>query len=67
MDRNQQRIQTVLTAREIPFDAIDIAAPGMEDMKRFMRENGRKKEGQKNVLPPQIFNGEQYRGVCNSR
>ena len=60
---NQQRIQTVLTAKEIVFDAIDIAAPGMEDMRRFMRENGRKKEGQKNVLPPQIFNGEQYRGV----
>ena len=33
MDMNQQRIQTVLNAREIPFDAIDIAAPGMEDMK----------------------------------
>ena len=63
MDMNQQRIQTVLTAKEIVFDAIDIAAPGMEDMRRFMRENGRKKEGQKNVLPPQIFNGEQYRGV----
>ena len=60
---NQQRIQIVLTAKEIVFDAIDIAAPGMEDMRRFMRENGRKKEGQKNVLPPQIFNGEQYRGV----
>jgi len=63
MDMNQQRIQNVLTAKEIAFNAIDIAAPGMEDMRRFMRENGRKKEGQKNVLPPQIFNGEQYRGV----
>ena len=28
-----------------------------------MRENGKKKEGQRNVLPPQIFNGETYRGV----
>ena len=28
-----------------------------------MRMNGRKREGQRNVLPPQIFNGEEYRGV----
>merc|ERR1719378_1234486 len=27
-----------------------------------MRQNGKKKEGQRNVLPPQIFNGEKYCG-----
>ena len=27
-----------------------------------MRKNGRKREGQRNVLPPQVFNGEEYRG-----
>ena len=27
-----------------------------------MRKMGRKKEGQRNVLPPQVFNGEEYRG-----
>merc|ERR1712128_64928 len=27
-----------------------------------MRERGRKREGQRNVLPPQIFNGEEHRG-----
>merc|ERR1711970_1673182 len=56
------RISMVLTTRIIPFDSIDISAPGMEEMRRFMRERGRKREGQRNVLPPQIFNGEEYRG-----
>ena len=28
-----------------------------------MREHGKKKEGFRNVLPPQIFNGEKYCGV----
>ena len=27
-----------------------------------MRKKGRKREGQRNVLPPQVFNGEEYRG-----
>merc|ERR1719481_1106334 len=31
-------------------------------MRKFMREKGKKQEGQRNVLPPQIFNGEQCRG-----
>merc|ERR1712212_700516 len=31
-------------------------------MRSFMREKGRRKEGQRNVIPPQIFNGEEYRG-----
>ena len=56
-------IQMVLTTREIEFTTIDISAPGMQEMRSFMREKGRKKEGQRNVIPPQIFNGEEYRGV----
>ena len=27
-----------------------------------MRSQGKKREGQRNVLPPQIFNGQQFRG-----
>ena len=38
---------------------------GMENERDFMRQNGKKKEGQRNVLPPQIFNGEKYCGVSN--
>jgi len=52
----------VLTSRSIEFVTIDISAPGMQEMRSFMRMNGRKREGQRNVLPPQIFNGEEYRG-----
>ena len=53
----------VLSTRDIEFTTIDITAPGMQKMRSFMREKGRKKEGHRNVLPPQIFNGEEYRGV----
>ena len=28
-----------------------------------MRERGKKKDGQRNVIPPQIFNGQEFRGV----
>merc|ERR1711913_186314 len=62
IENNQQRIRMVLTTRNIEFVTIDISAPGMQDMRTFMRMNGRKREGQRNVLPPQIFNGEEYRG-----
>ena len=34
-----------------------------QGLKDLMRERGRVAEGQRHVLPPQIFNGEQYRGV----
>ena len=34
----------------------------MEKQREFMRKNGKKREGQRNVLPPQVFNGEEYRG-----
>ena len=53
----------VLTTRAIEFVTIDISAPGMQEMRRFMREKGKKREGQRNALPPQIFNGEDHRGV----
>ena len=63
IENNQQRIQMVLTTRAIEFVTIDISAPGMQEMRSFMRERGKKREGQRNVLPPQIFNGEEHRGV----
>ena len=63
IENSQQKIDMVLTSRAIQFVTIDISAPGMQEMRSFMRERGRKREGQRNVLPPQIFNGEEYRGV----
>ena len=63
IENSQQRIQMVLTTRAIEFVTIDVSAPGMQQMSSFMREKGKKREGQRNVLPPQIFNGEEHRGV----
>ena len=37
----------VLTSRNIEFVTIDISAPGMQEMRSFMREKGRKKEGKR--------------------
>ena len=53
----------ILNSLRIPYTAIDIAAPGHEDETDFMRANAKKKDGQRHVLPPQIFNGEKYCGV----
>ena len=53
----------MLRTRGIEFDTIDIAAPGMETQRSFMRTSGRRRDGQRNVLPPQIFNGEHFRNV----
>ena len=63
IENSQQKIQMVLTTRAIQFVTIDISAPGMQEMRSFMREKGRRREGQRNALPPQIFNGEECRGV----
>ena len=45
------------------MEVMDISAPGMDKQRDFMRAGAKKKEGQINVLPPQIFNGEKYCGV----
>ena len=60
---HQQRIFMILNSLKISVTVIDIASPGMEDDTDFMRGNAKKKDGQRHVLPPQIFNGEKYCGV----
>lgn len=62
MVTHQQRIFMIFNSLRIPYTAVDIAAPGQEDETDFMRANAKKKEGQRHVLPPQIFNGEKYCG-----
>ena len=57
----QQTILQVLRTRQIEHDTIDISAPGNQDLRKFMREKGKKIDGQRNALPPQIFNGEEHR------
>ena len=53
----------ILNSLAIECEAVDIAGPGMDEAKDYMREKGKKKDGQRYVLPPQIFNGEKYCGV----
>jgi len=52
----------ILKSLSIEFELVDVGAPGTEKDRDFMREQGRKKEGQRHCLPPQIFNGEKYCG-----
>ena len=55
----------ILKSLGIELEPVDITAPGMDEARDFMRANGKKKENERNVLPPQIFNGEKYCGVRN--
>ena len=64
---HQQRIFMILKSLAIEFEPVDIAGPGMDDQKDIMRSQGKKKEGQRHALPPQIFNGEKYCGVGRIR
>jgi len=62
MENEQQQIQRVLQMRKIEFELVDIMLPGNQNERAFMRERGKKKDGQRNVIPPQIFNGQEFRG-----
>merc|ERR1712033_145141 len=58
----QHRILMILKSLGIAIKQVDISAPGMDEQRDFMRASAKKKEGQRFVLPPQIFNGEKYCG-----
>merc|ERR1719507_2591537 len=62
LENEQQKIVRVLTMRKKEFEVIDIMKPGNQNHRTYMRDRGKKKEGQRNVLPPQIFNGDDYIG-----
>merc|ERR1712158_188476 len=62
IENSQHRITMILKSLGIAIELCDISAPGMEEQRDFMRANAVKKEGQRNVLPPQVFNGEKYCG-----
>jgi len=62
LENEQQKILMVLTMRKKEFEVIDIMKPGNQNHRTYMRDRGKKKEGQRNVLPPQIFNGDDYIG-----
>jgi len=62
LKKNQQTIIDTLTARNIPFESIDISASENEEQKLFMREKATAKDGQVNPMPPQIFSDDEYLG-----
>jgi len=62
IETSQQRILMILKSLGIPLKVVDISAPGSEEERDYMRANGKKKEGARNVLPPQVFNGDKYCG-----
>jgi len=62
IENEQQQIQRVLQMRKLEFELVDIMLPGNQNERAFMREHGKKKDGQRNVIPPQIFNGQEFRG-----
>ena len=53
----------ILKSLGILTELVDISAPGMEKKRDFMREKAKKKKDQRNALPPQVFNGDNYCGV----
>lgn len=53
----------IMDSKGISYDLIDITEPGKEDEKTYMQNNSKSKDGSKNALPPQIFNGDVYCGV----
>ena len=53
----------ILSSLKIPTVTVDIASPGMDEQRDFMRAGARKKYGQTQVLPPQLFVGDRYCGV----
>merc|ERR1712080_300587 len=62
IENAQHRFIMILKSLGIAIELCDISAPGMEEQRDFMQANGTKKEGFRNVLPPQVFNGEKYCG-----
>lgn len=53
----------ILDARKVEYELIDITAPGNEQHKRFMMENGKKGPNDSPPKPPQLFFDEDLLGV----
>lgn len=66
MKRKQEYVMSVLKARKIEYEEVDISDPTREAEKQFMREKTPPKEGRAVPLPPQIFNSDDYCGDYES-
>jgi len=71
MQKRQDHILWTLESKQIEHLQVDIGDPNLEKERLFMRDNpniittntGKSKV----VLPPQIFNDEDYVGVCTKQ
>ena len=67
--KRQQRVLMILESKNLKFVAIDITAPGQENLRSFMQENSTNSgattgdQNPRHPLPPQIFNEDIYCGV----
>lgn len=70
MKKRQQRVLMILDSKHVKYDVIDITEPGREADKDFMQNNAKSNGGTvsdpnpRSPLPPQVFNDEEYCGVC---
>ena len=58
----QDEIRLILEAHKIEFKEIDVSAD--EEAKQFMRAHSKPKGSSVVALPPQVFNENEYCGVC---
>lgn len=68
--KRQQRVLMILDSKHVKYDVIDITEPGREADKDFMQNNAKSNGGTvsdpnpRSPLPPQMFNDDEYCGVC---
>lgn len=66
MQKRQDHILWTLESKSIDHQQVDISDPRQSKERQFMRQTI-KADDAKNVLPPQIFNDEEYIGVSKKK
>jgi SH3-binding, glutamic acid-rich protein len=61
--KNQQRMLMILDGSKIPYQLIDITAPGSERELDFLKEHGKRRSEKAAPVPPQVFFDEELLGV----
>jgi glutaredoxin len=65
MHGKQYHIRAVLEAKGVEFEEVDVGDPHYLDEKLFMQQTLRISDEDLKALPPQLFNGNKYRGDYN--
>ena len=64
MKVHQDHIKRILDAKQITYREVDLGDPHQHNEKHFMQQTLRLSEDDLVALPPQIFKGQSYKGVC---